>query len=107
MPDIDLQGRPTTGWYYYGLSLSRSFLKDDALNISVTAQDFFENKKKWAYNVDTPAMHEHTSTRYQSWSVGLSVSYRLGKLRSDVKRTAAQVGADDVTNGKSGNSAPR
>ena len=106
-PDIDLQGRPTTGWHYYGLSLSRSFLKDDALNISVTAQDFFENKKKWAYNVDTPAMHEHTSTRYQSWSVGLSVSYRLGKLRSDVKRTAAQVGADDVTNGKSGNSAPR
>ncbi len=106
-PDVNLQGRPTTGWYYYGISLSRSFLKDDALNISVTAQDFFQNKKKWAYNMDTPNMHEHSSSRYQSWSVGLSVSYRLGKLRSDVKRTAAQVGADDVTNGKSGNSAPR
>ena len=86
----DLQTKGS-GYSYYGVSLSRSFLKEKALTVSVFGSNFLQPYRTF-HNTQVSETSIYTSSsRYRQWSVGASVSIRFGSLRSDVKRTAADL----------------
>ncbi len=91
------------GWYYYGLSLTRTFLKNDALSISLGANNCFQeyrtfNSKSW-----TDVSKSISSAKSQCWNVSFSISWNFGNLRSNVKQTKANVHTDDKSATDSGN----
>lgn len=92
---INLQGRDN-GWYYYGLSLGKSFLKDDALTVTINANNFltkFQSYKSKSYS-DCNVIK--TCWKHRSWDVGLSISWNFGHLQDKVKKTDANIDNDDA-----------
>lgn len=87
---IDLQSKGS-GWYYYGLSLSRSFLRDDALTASVNINNLLPTDKTYRHTVTAENMRSVSSGTFSQWGVGINLTWRFGNLRSDVKRTAADI----------------
>ena len=93
-PWFDIQYRGT-GWYYYGVSVSQSLLKEDALTLTLNAANFLNPVRR--YNSDVVASNVTTKgwNNFKQWQVGFSITYRFGSLKSDVKRTAVTVTGDD------------
>lgn len=85
---IDLQGKGS-GWSFYNLSLSRSFLKNDALSVTAYASNFFQPYKSGTYTQNSETSRTSVTYRFRQWRIGGSISFRFGALRSDVKRTSA------------------
>lgn len=95
---ISLQGH-SSGWYYYGLGISRDFLKEKNLNISLSASNFlakYSTYKSYSYSPDYETKNIHHN---KQWRVGLAVTWNFGKLRSQTKQTDLQISNDDRTEG--------
>lgn len=86
----DLQTK-SSGYSYYGISLSRSFLKDKALTLSAFGSNFINPYRTYHNTQESSTSIVSTYARFRQWQVGFSVSMRFGSLRSDVKRTAAEL----------------
>lgn len=94
-PFIFLQGRSENSSYWYNLSLSQSFLKS-RLSVSLEASNFVPlrfNKK--SYSV-ADGYYCISTSRYFHASFGLTVKYRFGKLKAEVKSTEGSIENDDV-----------
>lgn len=102
-PWVDLQSKGGETGYYYGLNISRSFLKDDKLRVGINANGFLEGYRKGNYTTEGPGFRQLYSYSYHPWSFGVNVSYNFGSLRNDVKRTRSSVSNDDISSGSSGN----
>lgn len=89
-PWIDLQSKGSGG-YYYGLSVKRKFLRNDALELSLSANNILPATRHNQYTQKSPSVIYHSRNEYKGWSVGLGLSWRFGSLKSDVKKTAASV----------------
>lgn len=89
-PWLDLQGKGSNG-YYYGLGLSRSFLKDDALSVSLNANNFLPYRRSNKYTQNSESVMLSSHTVYKCWSVGMSVTWKFGGLKASVKKTAANI----------------
>ena len=87
---VDLQSKGS-GFNYYGMSLSRSFLKQDALTVSLQGSNFFQPYFTSRYTQRSETSIMTSENRFRQWSVGGSVTFRFGSLRADVKRTAADL----------------
>ena len=83
-------------WWYYGINLSRSFLPGGPLNITLNASNILPARFTARSTQRTDTSLTRSSYNYSQWSVALSVSYRLGNLSSDVKRTRARIQNDDI-----------
>jgi hypothetical protein len=97
-PYISLQGRGSS-YNYYGISLSRSFTKEDRLSISAGATNIFQkynNNTSELYGTD---FYTRTSYKYQSRFFNLSISYRMGNLKASVKKASRTINNDDVKSG--------
>jgi len=72
-----------SGWFYYGVQASRSFLKNDALTVNVYAQNFINPRTVYDNTTEAPGMR--TSSRYDSANlhVGFGVSFRFGSLSAN------------------------
>lgn len=90
-PWIDLQGRGMENGYYYGLGLSRSWLKDDALTVQLSANNILPTHRTSSYVQNDETVHMTYESRYRQWNVGLSVRFKFGGLSANVKRTAASI----------------
>ena len=96
--NVSLQGEGSS-YYFYGIGLSRAFLKEDRLNISISTSNLFQ--KYMTYNSET------LTDTFRSWSeskspnryVGVSVSWRFGELKTQVKKAARSINNDDVKAG--------
>lgn len=95
---IDLQSKGS-GYNYYGISLSRSFLKEDALSISAYGSNFIQPYRTGKYTQSSETSRLTNEYRYRQWSVGASVTFKFGALRTDVKRTQADL---DMIEGSQG-----
>ncbi|MBD5357233.1 MAG: TonB-dependent receptor [Bacteroides sp.] len=95
-----------SGYSYHGLSLSRSFLKEKALTVSLFGSNILTPYIKSHDTTESSTSISSSSGRFRSWALGASVSIRFGSLRNDVKRTAADL---DMEQGSSqgGNSGTR
>lgn len=90
-----------TNWHYDGLAFSKFFLKENRLKVSLSAMGVIAP----SISIDQTTKMEGAVTtmnmKGKIWTVGLSVSYRFGTLRSQMKRTAKTIENDDVLSGGS------
>lgn len=95
---VQLQGKGTD-FYYYGLSLTRSFLKDDRLSVSLSANNFLNKYMNYEYSSYTKNYYQWTSQKNEQRSFRINVSYRFGDLRTVVKKVARGIVNDDMKSG--------
>ena len=100
-PWIDLQSEGKTTGYWYGLGFSRSFLKDDALTLSLSANNFAPYKRTNKYVQEDSTMRLTQVSTYKQWNVGFNISFRFGGLKAQVKRTNANVESEQSGGGSS------
>lgn len=89
-----------TGWYYYYTSLSRSFLKGDKISVSIGAYNFLEKYRvyrstSWAEGVYT----SNSVSRSPARSFSISVSWRFGEMKAQIKKAERGISNDDVKSG--------
>lgn len=101
-PDVQLQGE-SMRYYYYGLYLNRSFLKDERLTVSVSGQSFFNKYLKLKYSTETPDFRMESHQHQQQRQLSINISYRLGDLKASVKKVARGIINDDVKGGGNNN----
>ncbi len=92
-PWQDLQSKGQSG-YYYGLGISRSFLAEDALTVSLNANTFLPIYRENSYTQTSETLRYTNTFRFPQWYWGASISYRFGGLKAQVKKTAASIEAD-------------
>ncbi len=87
---------------HYGLSLQRTFLKEDRLTVRVSANRPFGPKTRQYrnYGINSDHISEQVQTARRQSYFGLSFSYRFGSLNVVVKKTAARINNDDVSGQK-------
>lgn len=93
---IMLQGK-FSGWHYYGLGISRDFLKNNALTVAVNASNFLTKYSIFKMNINADGVRTETRSKNRSWQLGLSVSWNFGSLKSSTRKTDLNVSNDDAT----------
>ena len=92
----DLYGH-TGAMYFHGLSLQRSFLKEDRLTVQLMAQNPFGHKyMEFKSYVDRGDIISKNISDQTSRGVAISVSYRFGSLKTSVKKTSKTIENDDL-----------
>lgn len=102
-PYISLQGKGSS-YSFYGFSLSRSFLKEKRLTVSVNASNLFNKYNTFENETVTETFRSWSKSRNVQQSFGLNISWRFGELKAQVKKAARSINNDDVKSGGSGNS---
>ena len=100
-PSVSLQGKGNS-YFYYGLGLNRSFLKDDRLNVAINGSNFFNKYQTYKSDVTTETFHSWSRSKYHSMRFGINVSWRIGDLKTKVKETVRTINNDDVKAGGGG-----
>lgn len=100
--DYSLQGW-NDGWYYYGLGISKSFLAEEALTVSLSANQFLQSQITHRSMIETENMRNSFTFYNKNWNVGVSVSWNFGSLKNDVRKTSRGISNDDQSKAK-GNS---
>lgn len=103
-PYISLQGKGTS-YSYYGMGLSRSFLKEKRLTVSLNASNLFNKYMIFENKTSAPTFHSWSKSKSPNRSYGINISWRFGELKAQVKKTARSINNDDVKSGGGGNSA--
>ena len=98
-PWIMLQGKGSS-FFDYGLSVNKSFL-DKRLTLSAFASNFFKKYMDQAPHRGSGFIRE-SNYKYSRQRFGISVSYRIGELKANVKKAARTISNDDVKSGGSG-----
>lgn len=88
-------GRDSYAYYFYGLSVVKSFLKDK-LTCSLRAQDFVEPYSTTHYTQRYPGFTIQQESRNFGRSLGISISYRFGDLKASVKKANRGILNDDM-----------
>lgn len=96
-PRISLQGLNNI-YYYYGLSLSRYFLKKK-LNVSLSARDLFPVRKYYSGYTRTSDYLSNYNQSMKAQSFRLSISYKFGELKDQIKKVEKTIQNDDVIGG--------
>ena len=90
----NLQGW-SNGWYYYGFGISRGFLAKNALTVSVTASNFLQSHMSNKSFTSTENIRNTFTFYNRNWNVGISLAWKFGSLKSDVRKTTKQIDNDD------------
>ena len=96
-PRVMLQGQ-SSGYYYYGISFARDFL-NKKLNVSVYMRNPFEERTTYSSFTQTADYRSSSVGTYISRSFGLSVSYKFGQLKDQIKKVERTITNDDVKGG--------
>lgn len=99
--DISLQGQGSEFKYYF-LNLSRSFLEEDRLTITLNGFNIFNPHQTLKNTTQTAMFRSSESYVIHGLSrISLGISWRFGKLRAVVKKTARSIENSDVKTGSS------
>lgn len=96
-PQPSLQGKGD-GFYNYSMSVSKTFM-DKRLTLSAYASNPFNKYQKYRTDMAADNFRYTSFDKWPTRYVGVSVSYRIGKLRDGVKRANRTVENDDVKQG--------
>ena len=91
------------GSWFYNLGLQRSFLKEDRLTVRLSADNFLNSSKFSTFKSHTH-QGDYTGVSTSKWlsrGFRISVSYRFGSLKAQVKKSAKTIENDDVVGGAS------
>ena len=97
-PYISLQGKGSS-YSYYGFSLSRSFLKEKRLSVSINTSNLFHKYLTFKNETVTDTFRSWSESKQQQRSFGLNISWRFGELKAQVKKAARSITNDDVLSG--------
>lgn len=102
--DLSLQGSSPSFYYYFG-SLSRSFLAEDRLSVTLSTFSPFNDKRLLTTTTESSAFRSQTDVHLNGMArFSLGISWRLGKLKASVKKSSRTIENDDV---KGGNTQPQ
>lgn len=101
-PWIGLQTAGGSGWYYYGLGLSRSFLKEKRLNVNLMLSNLIPAHRTGTSDSAYTGVKYHQTYTYSQWAVGVSISYRLGSLSARVRTTDTNLDTETGSTGTGG-----
>lgn len=87
---INLQGKGG-GFSYYGVSFSRSFLKNDMMTLTASASNFLTPYRSFSNTSQSDTFYSKSEFRFRQWTVNIGVTFKFGSLKSDVKRTGAEL----------------
>ena len=91
------------GSWFYNLGLQRSFLKEDRLTVRLSADNFLNSSKFSTFKSHTH-QGDYTGVSTNKWlsrGFRISISYRFGSLKAQVKKSAKTIENDDVVGGAS------
>lgn len=100
-PRVSLQGKGSS-YSYYGIGLSRSFLKEKRLTVSLNASNIFTKYNTYRSTTTTSTFASWFENKYANRYYGVNVSWRFGELKAQVKKTARGINNDDVKSGGGG-----
>ena len=103
---INLQGKGG-GYSYYGLSLSRSFLKNDMMTLTASGSNFITPFRSFSNTSQSETFYSRSEYRFKQWSVNIGVSFKFGSLKTDVKRTGADIEMMEGSSSDSENGNPK
>nr|WP_311490653.1 TonB-dependent receptor [uncultured Alloprevotella sp.] len=99
--DISLQGQGSEFKYYF-LDLSRSFLEEDRLTVTLNGFNIFNPRQTLKNTTQTTMFRSSESYVIHGLSrISLGISWHFGKLRAVVKKTARSIENSDVKTGSS------
>lgn len=101
--DIGLQSKGGD-FFFYGLALSRDFLTDKSLRLTLNATNFAQKNYKFSNTTTDPNFTTHTINRMEAWRIGISATWRFGKTQSTVKSVNTRINNDDLS--RAGASSP-
>ena len=102
-PWSDIQSRGTHTNYYYSLGFSRSFLPKDALTVQLSASNFLTPNQNYGWRQESESMRVLSRSRSSQWNVGVSVTFKIGGLKAQVKKTAAELEKEENGGGSQKN----
>ena len=100
-PYISLQGKGSS-YSYYSFGLSRSFLKEKRLTVSVNASNIFRKYRTSTSETVTDTFRSWGKSRYVQHYYGMNISWRFGELKAQVKKTSRSIHNDDVQSNGNG-----
>ena len=103
---INLQGKGG-GFSYYGLSLSRSFLKNDMMTLTASGSNFFNPYRSFKNISQSETFYSRSDYRFRQWSFNVGVTFKFGSLKTDVKRTGADLEMIEGNSSDNENGNPR
>lgn len=99
-PQISLQGKGST-YSFHNISLNKSFL-DKKLDIRLTASNPFQKESRYANYQETTEYKLESVNYYAARQFELSVSYRFGEMKEQIKKTRRGITNDDLMSSGSG-----
>lgn len=102
-PYISLQGKGSS-YSFYGMGLSRSFLKEKRLTVSLNASNMFNKYITFDSRTNAATFCSWSKSKSPNRNFGINVSWRFGELKAQVKRTSRSINNDDLKAGGSENS---
>lgn len=97
-PTISLQ-EEGFGFWTYSMNLSRSFLKEKRLRVSLQASSLFHKYRSFESQTQAPDFHSWDKNQVAQRVVGINISWRFGKLKASVKKTERSIYNDDLKEG--------
>ena len=93
---LSVQGY-SPGFYFYGLSVSRDFLADKSLTLSLSANNFLQSEMTFKSYTSTPYInYTSVAKSLSAWNVGVSLTWKFGSLKAQVKKTGVELKNDDI-----------
>lgn len=90
-------------YYYYGIQLQRSFLKNEKLSISLNVNNFAPEFAVNKFINKTDDYMQTTVQKTRQFSYSVTVSYKFGNFSSAVKKAAKTILNTDVVGGGTSN----
>lgn len=103
-PHISLQGDGSS-FYYYAIGLSRSFLKEKRLTVSINTSNLFNKYISFENNISTSTFRSSNITKMPMRYYGFNISWRFGELKAQVKKAVRSINNDDLKGGGGNNAA--
>lgn len=102
--NVNLQGH-FSGFYYYGLGISRDFLKNKSLNLALNASNIFSKYSSFKSYTYTKTHYNYNNFQNQQWRVGVSLTWKFGHLSAPAKKVQLQIDNDDKVSTDNGQGA--
>lgn len=94
--NINLQGYDG-GYYYYGVSISRDFLKNDQLNVTLSANNFLREWQKFSSETRADGYLSRNVFSNRCMNFGISLTWKFGHLQEKVRKGDLQIENDDLS----------
>ena len=86
-------------WYGYYFMLQRSFLKEDRLTVQVGCNDLFSKERCFVTETINGDYYDRTNSYNPTRQFNISVTYRFGSLKAQVKKVDHSIENDDLVGG--------